>query len=138
MRTFIIAFLLLTFVLPCIAAEIVPVHESLQSNNRGVLWETVTAADTTGEVFWNGGCGILEVTGTQDTAEFELQWGSKTGVLQDIDSDVIPDGAAFNGTSGLGVARFNLAAGFAAINFTSAGSGSQDLDIRLIPYNGCQ
>jgi len=120
-------------------AAVVPnTPEKLRGNKQNIFWETFTEVDTTEEALWRGGCGLLEATGTQDSAEFELQWGAVSGTLSDVDSRVIPDGAAFDGTSGLGVVRVNLPAGFVSMSLTSAGGATQDIDVRLIPYNGCE
>lgn len=117
------------------AADISPEYEKTPKNQRGVLWETVTQADTTAVAIWNGGCGLMEVTGTQNNADFELQWGSQSGTQQDVDSDSIPDGVRFSSATGLGMVAFALPAGYADIKFSSAGSSGQDLDIRLIPMD---
>lgn len=119
------------------AAEIPAANEKLPSNKRGILWEQVNNDDTTGEAFWNGGCGLLEATGTQADADFELQYGSITAILNDVDSGNIPDGTRFSSATGLGMVKFDLPAGFTDIRFLSAGTGTQDLDIRLIPIKDC-
>lgn len=118
------------------AAEIDPVYERINGNKRGIFWEQINNDDSAGEATWRGGCGLFEAAGTQATADFELQWGSVSGALQDIDSGLAPDsGIHFTSATGLGMVRFNLPIGYVDIKFTSAGHDTQDLDIRAIPMS---
>lgn len=120
------------------AADISPVYQKLEGNQRGVFWEQLNNDDTAVEANWTGGCGMIEATGTQATADFELQWGSVTTVVQDVDSTIIPTGVRFTSVSGLGMGWFDLPTGKVDIKFSSAGTGTQDVDVRLIPLAECK
>jgi len=113
-------------------------------NNTGAIeWNNVTNLDTTSEAQVKAIKGGLAtkyeffIDGTGDTVILKLQAGKTSGSLKDIDTDAMPDGVLFNGSS-TNFTNVCLAdRDFVDISFTSAGGGSQDVDIWLTPVGEC-
>jgi hypothetical protein len=133
MRNFIVALMVVLFTTAAWAAEITPTKSRVHGKDV-IIWEGIATGDTTATAVWSGGAGIVFASGTQATAIFEVEYDPVDGTnLQDIDGDAAPDGFTFNGTTTLEVVpEFNLPPGHIGITFSSAGTSTQDIDIRIM------
>lgn len=120
-----------------VAAEVSP-DISTNYGKRKIKWEGVATGDTTAPAFWNGGRGIVFVSGTQAAAQFSIkfdpEYTTSTINFQSVDEDAAPDGLLFN-SSGLiesGTPGFELPPGHMRVDFLSAGNAEQDLDIMIL------
>ncbi len=127
----IFALAMLSFVGIAYATAIPAVPFQSFGNSKGLFWETFTDTDTITAAKWQGGKGLIEVMGTPDTAILEMTFSTITGSEVSIDGDETPDGFLFTNTTG--ATLFNLPRGSIGISLTSAGGGSQDLDIKISP-----
>jgi len=124
------------------AAAITPIYHG-GAKTGAIEWNAVLTTDTTVEAKINsttGGKAVkyeLFIDGTPDTVTLKLQAGKTSGSLKDIDNDDMPDGTTLSSTSTFFTNVCLVSGNFAAISFTSAGGGSQNIDIWLTPIGEC-
>lgn len=104
-----------------------------------IFWEQINNDDAAGPERWRGGSGVLYVTGTQSTAVMELEWGPTSSALTDVYTADAPTGTEYNSTTGLEVLTcVTLPPGYVEMDLSTAGDGTQDIDVYLIPVDKCE
>lgn len=131
MRLLILTLFVAITPLTVMAAEIVPSYPSITGGNC-ILWENIATGDTTKSAVWDrGNKGTVEVNGTLGNADLEVYYSRNRGSEISVDSDSAPDGLRFSSANGLGFTNIELAEGFFSVNFNSAGTSAQSLDISI-------
>lgn len=107
------------------------ISATINSDTGTIQWPTVEDADTALEQFVKGGKFLLEVNGTFDGATVDLQYGTTSGDLVDIDTDEAPDGARFTAQ---GVSILEIPSGYIKPDISGGGT-SQDVTITMKPMD---
>lgn len=105
-----------------------------------IFWEQINSDDVTSTERWRGGSGLIIMTGTLDGAVFDLQFTHiNGGTATDVYNSEAPTGTRYNATSTLDVMTcFTLPAGYLKYDLSTAGTGSQDIDIYIVPTDKCE
>lgn len=140
MKHLVLAVLVAVFSFPVLAADIVaknPGYSNVNKITSPWLWEQVNNDDTTKEQPVAKGKYMFFIDGTPATVDLQLQWGKTPGSLKDLDTDTMSDGLRFSSAATEYAVTVCLGTGYADIQFNSAGTSSQDIDIWLEYLGEC-